>query len=266
MAEGPQRTVALGTTAAAGLLLLAAPTPAASLRTLSAGGSASDQAAPLLALLALIAWALAAWLAATVLLTAGGRLPGQVGRALQSLARRIAPATVRRGVEVALGLTVVVGLASPAAAAPGSQTARSGSPPVASLDGAAPATPSLDWSAGPTAEAAAPDLDWSATADTATPAPAASPTQPALTAPTSPGTDHVVVQPGDTLWGLAERDLSDRSTEPAGAGTGAPTNQDIAEAWPAWWSANREAVGDDPDLLQPGTALARPGKDSPSPG
>ncbi|MCY7364325.1 MAG: hypothetical protein LH469_03265, partial [Frankiaceae bacterium] len=100
MAEGPQRAVALGTGAAAVLLLLAAPTPAACLRTLSAAGSASDQAAPLLALLALLAWVLAAWLAVTVLLTAGGHLPGRAGRPLQAIARRVAPATVRRSESV----------------------------------------------------------------------------------------------------------------------------------------------------------------------
>lgn len=235
MAQGPQRVVALGAAAAAVLLLLAAPTPAACLRTLSAAGRATDQAAPLLALLALLAWALVAWLAVTVLLTAGGHLPGRAGHALQALARRVAPATVRRGVEVALGLTVVVGtLASPAAAA----------------------TPALDWSTTPAGDAAAPDLDWSATRDAAAPPPAAPP------APARSGTDHVVVQPGDTLWGLAEQELRDRRAGPAAA----PTDADVAAAWPAWWSANREAVGDDPDLLQPGTPLARPGGDPPASG
>ena len=255
MAEGSQRALVLGTTAAAVLLLLAAPTPAACLRTLSAAGSATDQAAPLVALLALLAWALAAWLAVTVLLTAGGHLPGQAGRALQPLSRRVAPATVRRAVELALGLTVVLGtLASPAAAT-GSEAPRYGGAPVASLDWAA--------SAPGTASDAAPDLDWSTAGDPSAPAPPAA-TPPA---PTGAGTAHVVVQPGDTLWGLAEQELRDRSTGPAAGSAGAgPTDAEVAAAWPAWWSANREAVGDDPDLLQPGTPLARPGEDPPAAG
>ena len=275
MAEGSQRALVLGTTAAAVLLLLAAPTPAACLRTLSAAGSATDQAAPLVALLALLAWALAAWLAVTVLLTAGGHLPGQAGRALQPLSRWVAPATVRRAVELALGLTVVLGtLASPAAAAaPGSEAPRYGGAPVASLDWAAsaPGTASppeaaiAPGTASPpgTASDAAPDLDWSTAGDPSAPAPPAA-TPPA---PTGAGTAHVVVQPGDTLWGLAEQELRDRSTGPAAGSAGAgPTDAEVAAAWPAWWSANREAVGDDPDLLQPGTPLARPGEDPPAAG
>lgn len=236
MAEGSQRVVALGTTAAGALLLLAAPAPAACLRTLAAAGTAADQAAPLVALLALLAWSLAAWLAVTVLLTAGGHLPGQAGRALHALSQRIAPAAVRRGVEVALGLTVAVGtLASPAAAAPGSEVPRAGGPPPVSLDWAAPAPGSP-----------APDLDWSANTAPAAQEPARAPA-------------HVVVQPGDTLWDLAAQDLR---AEPTAA---EPTTAEVAAAWPAWWSANREAVGDDPDLLRPGTPLVAP-EDPPAPG
>lgn len=247
MVEGSQRGVALGTTAAGVLLLVAAPTPAACLRALAAAGTTTDQSAPLVAVLALLAWALAAWLALTVLLTAGGHLPGQAGRALHALARRVAPTAVRRGVEVALGLTVVVGtLAAPAAAAPGSEAPRAGAPLV-----------SLDWAA-PAPGSPAPDLDWSATAEPAVPSPPA----PAEAAP-------VVVQPGDTLWDLAEQDLraaltatESTATEPNAA---EPTDAAVAAAWPAWWSANREVVGDDPDLLRPGTPLAPP-EDPPASG
>jgi nucleoid-associated protein YgaU len=61
----------------------------------------------------------------------------------------------------------------------------------------------------------------------------------------------VVVQPGDTLWDLAEADLQART----GA---APADAQVASAWPSWWAANRDAVGADPDLLHPGTSLRRP--------
>jgi nucleoid-associated protein YgaU len=61
----------------------------------------------------------------------------------------------------------------------------------------------------------------------------------------------VVVRPGDSLWSLAEAALRRD-------GTGAPTTRQVAQAWPRWWAANREAVGDDPDLLLPGTVLRPP--------
>lgn len=240
----PRRTVVVGTAAAAVLLLVAAPTPAACVRTLRDAGSATDQAAPLVALLSLLAWLLAGWLLLTVAVTAGGHLPGLTGRALAAVSRRIAPATVRKAVEVTLGLTVAVGVlgASPAAAASG-PAAGPAAPAGISLDGAAPApqgAPGLDWAAAPAEAPSAPaaqDLDWAAQA----------------TAPD----DHVVVQPGDSLWELAEQDLAARGES--------TTDAAVAQAWPTWWAANRDAVGDDPDLLQPGTRLSPPPADGSTP-
>ena len=56
-----------------------------------------------------------------------------------------------------------------------------------------------------------------------------------------------VVQPGDSLWRIAARAL----------GPGA-TPQQVAQAWPQWWSANRDVIGDHPDLIHPGESLAAP--------
>lgn len=253
----PRRLVAVGAVLAAVLLLLAAPSPAASVRTLTTVSSATDQAAPLVALLALVAWLLAAWLLLVLAVTAGGHLPGAAGRGLAAVARRLAPATVRRAVEVALGLTVAVGAlgASPAMAAPA---------PGLSLSGAASgqvSAPDLDWgspapesSAGGHATSAdapgvpggatpaAQDLDGAAQAfPSADPVPAP---------PAAPADPAVVVEPGDSLWVLAERDLAARGASTSDAA--------VAQAWPTWWAANRDAVGDDPDLLQPGTRLTPP--------
>ena len=86
----------------------------------------------------------------------------------------------------------------------------------------APATVSLDWPTVP-APSAVPDMQPSAA---------------------------IVVQPGDTLWDLAARSLRTSGK--------APTAAQIAATWPRWWAANREAVGDDPDLLHPGTSLTTP--------
>ncbi len=82
--------------------------------------------------------------------------------------------------------------------------------------------------AGPASAAARPALDW----------PVAPP--PAAAA-------DLVVRPGDTLWQLAAARL------PAGSPPAA-----VAAAWPAWWSANRAVIGDDPDLLLPGQHLVPP--------
>ena len=222
MSAGPRRTVVLGTAGAALLLLVAAPSPASALRALRAA-DAGDPSAPLVALLSLVAWALAGWLALTTAVTAAGHLPGAAGRVGSAVARRIAPAAVRGAVEVALGVSVAVGAlgASPALAAPG--------PAVP------PAAPTLDWAApAQAADAAAPTLDWAAPAE-----------------PEHEPDAVVVVQPGDTLWDLAEADLRER-------GHAAPTDAEVAQAWPSWWAANRDAVGDDPDLIHPGTRLSPP--------
>lgn len=231
-------TVALGTSAAGLLLIVTAPTPTAAAQQLREAAGATDQTAPLVALLALLGWLLTAWLAGTVALTAGGHLPGLTGRAFAAAARRVAPTTVRRTVEVALGLTVTVGVwgASPAVAAPGAAAAR----------GTAPAAVQAAAGAGGAGAGAVPglSLDWGAAP---VPAPAAgAPDLPAATA-----TGAVVVRPGDSLWRLAEQELRRR-------GGAAPGDAEIAQAWPSWWAANRDVVGDDPDLIQPGTRLAPP--------
>lgn len=220
MATPSRPAVPVGTALAWLLLLGAAPTPEAAWHQLQRGAAAADPLAPLLGLVALVAWAAVSWLSLTVVVTVGGRLPGLVGRSCAAVSRRVAPAAVRRGVEVALGLTVAVGAlgASPALASTGSSGGAASPPPAASLD----------W---PGADVETP------------PSPVAPP--PPAPAP------QVVVRPGDTLWDLAEQDLAARR----GA---APTEVEVARAWPSWWAANRDAVGDDPHLIRPGTPLSPP--------
>jgi nucleoid-associated protein YgaU len=55
----------------------------------------------------------------------------------------------------------------------------------------------------------------------------------------------VEVRPGDSLWRIA------RSLLPAGA-----TDADITRAWHRLDRLNAERIGDDPDLIRPGTRLA----------
>lgn len=60
------------------------------------------------------------------------------------------------------------------------------------------------------------------------------------------GAETVVVQPGDTLWGIAASRLPGAD------------DASVAAEWPRWYAANAEVVGTDPDLLLPGTALVAP--------
>jgi len=315
----PRARTAWWTAAAAGALLVAAPSPGEALAELAHATAGPDPTAPLVAAAALLAWGLAAWLGVTVLVTALGARPGACGQVAAVLARRIAPAAVRRAVELSLGLTVAVGTV-------GLSTAAQAAVPTAdhlaasSVDGEHVGAPPLrlDW---PTSGVAVPSTT-ATTATTATtstqptatstatatsPAPASAPaaslaaptpsghrssapiypaTQPATqpaTAETPPGhaarrptdpppsgsaapvspaatgegdaapgraTTAVVVRPGDSLWAVARRDL-----QAAGAGA---TARDVAAAWPLWWAANRQLVGEDPDLLRPGTHLTPP--------
>ncbi|MET0929294.1 MAG: LysM domain-containing protein [Aeromicrobium sp.] len=72
--------------------------------------------------------------------------------------------------------------------------------------------------------------------------------------PTPPASDRsVTVRPGDTLWAIAARSL------PSGA-----TARQVADATRAWHDANRDVIGDDPDLIFPTQRLEPPsGKDHP---
>ena len=240
MSRRALRLWAGGTAAALAALLLAAPSPSSAVRALASPGSSASPTDPVVALAALVAWGLTGWLALVLASTVAARLPGGAGRAAGAVARRVAPAALRRALEVALGLAVT-------ATALGAGTAAATTTPPAPA--AAAASPSLDWPG-----AAAPDLDWPTAASPGptsppVPPPSATPVRAAPMPAEAPG--DVVVQPGDSLWRLAERDVERRT------GT-APSTAQTAAAWPSWWAANREAVGDDPDLVHPGTRLTPP--------
>ena len=237
------------------VLLLCAPRPGAALALLRQPSAATDPTAPLVALVALAAWAVTAWLAVAVLVVAAAHAPGLAGRVGQALARRVVPRAVRRAVEAMLGLVV---LTTPLAAAPASAAPPPERPAGISLDWpGAPAAAHVPLTALP-APAAGEDeapryaLDWpGAPARGAEAAPRPESTASARPAPAPPGPTAadraVVVRRGDSLWRVAERALGPDASE-----------REVAAAWPRWWAANREAVGDDPDLITPGTRLQPP--------
>lgn len=124
------------------------------------------------------AWLVIGYLLLSVIAVAMSALPGALGAAAARLSR-LAPAGLRRVVELAIGAGV-------AAAA------------------VAPAAPALADSPRPHPPAAV-SLDWAAVTP---PAPAAAlPTAPAATA-----TSHVVVEPGDSLWSIAADALGPSAT------------------------------------------------------
>lgn len=70
---------------------------------------------------------------------------------------------------------------------------------------------------------------------------------PVLTAARASGHDCVVVRPGDSLWSIAARRL----------GRGA-SHEAITAEWHRIYALNREIIGSDPDLIEPGQRLALP--------
>ena len=204
-----------------GLVLALAPRPSVAWRTLTDPGSVADPTAPVLAVTGLAVWALAGWLALGVVLVCAGHLPGLAGRAAGAVAARAVPVVVRRTVQVVLGAGLALGGV--------------GVLPAAAEPSAAGVAVSLDWPvqavSNPVAGAVANPVAGSVTR--------------------VPPPDAVVIAPGDTLWGLADRALR-------AGGDAAPSAAAVAASWPSWWSANRDAIGSDPDLLRPGTRLLAP--------
>ena len=84
---------------------------------------------------------------------------------------------------------------------------------------------------------------------------ATQPTQPSTAAvspaaPAPPGSPHspgIVVRPGDSLWHLAAERLPHDAD-----------NATIAHTWQRLYHANRDVIGTDPDVIEPGQRLSRP--------
>lgn len=166
--------------------------------------------------------ALLGWLGLTAALTLLGAATGGRSGRLARLNDAVSPWAVRRLVGLALGVSLVGLPIGPAGAAPAGS--------------AGPAT-----AAAPTRTALTGDR------------PAAG-QQAGLVRPAT-----VVVRPGDTLWGIAARQL--RRPGPTGhraTAAGQVRAADVARAWPRWYAANRSTVGPDPDLLLPGQHLRPP--------
>ncbi|MEJ7648917.1 MAG: LysM peptidoglycan-binding domain-containing protein [Nakamurella sp.] len=62
-----------------------------------------------------------------------------------------------------------------------------------------------------------------------------------------PAPATVVVHRGETLWSIAARQLGPDATD-----------AQIDTAWHHWYTANREVIGDNPDVILPGQQLHAP--------
>ena len=188
-----------------------------------------------------LAWLCWAWGALGLLLTAASTVPGWAGQVAAVLLRGVLPAGARRAAALAIGVglsavgpTVLPAVLSPSVA-------------VATASEAAPVV-RLDWPAATPATAPAAEPDGAIpVVDLDRPAPAVD-----LDWPAPAAGEHVVVR-GDCLWDIAETWLAGQ--DPAAA----VTDADVARAVHAWWQANTDVLGTDPDLLLPGQVLRPPG-------
>ncbi len=243
-----------------------------------ASTSLADPADLLSCAMAGIGALLAAWLGLGAALSALSRLPGFVGHTCAELAARIAPAALRRWVSFLLGSSLVGAFVPGTAVADGDGPATR-SPASCSLLTVAP-DPMFHALGHPTERADRPPAETDGPLDPAdpksaetdnpdVPEPAFVPLGPlgprSLDCTGPPDEDDTagsagsrtdpvyVVQPGDTLWGIAAAHL----TTPVD-GTARPSEAAIAETWPLWYAANRDVIGPDPDHIEPGQRFVVP--------
>ena len=180
-----------------------------------------------------IGWLLLGWVSLGAILVLGSAAPGWIGWSFSRLAQLLLPATLRRFVTLALGITLLTGTSVARAAPPATMAAIS---------------VTLDWpGAAGSSMASVPDWPPAPSADPV-PAPAPGPpTSPGPGEPASPA--NYVVQPGDCLWDIAERALvqADQPIDPAS----------VVAAVSEWWQANSNQIHD-PDLIYPGQVLRAP--------
>lgn len=279
-----------GATSVAGLLVLLAPTPAAAWRTLgervgdpvAAPGAVNELAT---AVTSLGAWLVIGWLVLAASLIGVSAIPGRSGLRARWLSELLIPRLIRNVLAATLGVSLITGVAAaPAyATSPGPDPLPSVSATTNSLDLNWPLTdqspqpthsrphshgPSTPPTPAPSAHAldqphktepaphpptsAAPSTPKHSAAsqhqqqDQSKPPPPHVP-QGAAHRDSAPPITEVVVLPGDALWAIAARQLGPTATD-----------QQIAQEWPRWWSANRAVIGDNPAIIRAGQRLIPP--------
>jgi hypothetical protein len=229
----------LGVLGVAALVLTRPSGRLPSLTHLSSWLQATPVDAALLTVTWLLGWAAVAWLTVIAFLAAASAMPGLIGALSRWLLRLIAPRALRRTVELALGISLAAGpifggvalAAAPPAAQPNAVLS------LPTLDRPLGAIPSLDRPSLDRPSLDRPSLDRPSVA------------APSLDRPRQATTTKrpVSVHRGDSLWLIAARGLGHDASD-----------AQIAAEWPRWYEANRGAIGDDPQLIQPGQQLQPP--------
>jgi hypothetical protein len=215
----------------------------------------ADPVGAVLALMALAAEALVGYLLVVLLLHLPRLLPGSLGRFAERLTTMVAPAAVRRLVELLLGGTLLVqatlvpGAGGPA---PGHLSGSGQAVAACSISGrsAGPFTvdepPPMRSAVAPArrrqVEVAEPVEARPVSRRTAVPLP------PWLGGGPSTSAPGYVVEAGDTLWDLAAAHLAPDERSRA----------TVDRYWRQVYRANRPVLGPDPDLIHPGTRLGVP--------
>ncbi len=174
-----------------------------------------------------LAWICWAWAAVGLLLTGLSAVPGSAGRLARLLLAGVLPAGARRAAAVAVGLSLAATAPTAVSIAEAPPAVAADAPPAVAADASTAGAAVVDWPAS-TGTGVVPD--WPGRTD--------------------PG-DHVVLR-GDCLWDIAAGWLAGRHP-----GTPVP-DPEIARAVAAWWQANADVIGPDPDLLLPGQVLRPP--------
>ena len=179
---------------------------------------------------AVLAWLGCVWIASVVVLVAVTAAPGVAGRIATRWCTALAPAIARHMVRSALGLAALaapIAATAPVAATPAATTSTTS---AASTEQPSPSTlPDVGRPpvGSPDDAAQAPDPPDDVTAGDA-----------AVT---------ITVEPGDSLWAIADHHIGPRATD-----------RQVAAEWPRWFAANRDEIGPDPNHIVPGTMLRAP--------
>ena len=258
-----------------GATLLVAQGLRASWAAVTAPGPARPADGLLLCAAALSAL-LTLWLVLGLVLSVLSALPGAAGRIARRGAGHVAPPVVRRLAVLALGAGLAVPLvaatASAGAASTGTARDETSGRPVSSgplvTEGAAATAPSASWPTPASPPRAAGSASPPSVRPTPVPFPGEAPDAAWTPSPPdrtrihdpegldllsrTPAAGHVVdegvvVRRGDSLWSITGRYLGPSATA-----------DEIAREWPRWHEANRDVIGDDPDLIRPGQVLHPP--------
>jgi hypothetical protein len=200
-------------------------------------------------------WLCWGWGALGLLLTVASALPGAGGRAADLALGVLLPAGARRLAALAVGLTLGTGLPAAVPAAPVTH-----GPALAAVDVPVdipvdiPVDVPVDVPVEGPVEGPVPDRTGGAPPDW--PGAPVDPPPGAVEPPRQglPAAEDRVVLRGDCLWDIAAEWLAaQRSTTPREV-----DDADVLAAVRAWWQANVEVIGPDPDLLLPGQVLSPP--------